>query len=203
MRLLLIMALRNFVLGIGIFVVYLLMLAYGIEAFYSSPQYNDFCTGSESERYYPGKPYPSEYGTNCSTLPRSIREQIDACFVNEGQPIYEYDDAGCTTSMKECNYCNKEFNDARQEYEKRVFVIALIVGIVTLLIGYGMLAAEPVGSALMASGIGAIFYGSMRNWEHLSDILRFLLLFAALILLIWITIRANRPERKKAWQFWK
>ncbi len=197
------MAVRNLVLGIGIFIVYLLMLAYGIEAFYPSPQYDKFCTGSEAGRFYPGKPYLGEPGTNCTALARQAREQIDACFASGGQPVYDYDNAGCAIGLKECNYCNKQFNDARQIYEKRVFVIALIAGIITLLLGYGMLATEPVGSALMASGIGAIFYGSARNWENLSDILRFLLLLAALLLLIWIAIRANRGDKRNRWKFWR
>ena len=87
--------------------------------------------------------------------------------------------------------------------EDQIIVIALIAGIITLLIGYHILKSEPVGSALMASGIGAIFYGSVRNWENLSDIWRFLLLLAALILLILITVRVNRVGAKKRWMFWK
>ena len=84
-----------------------------------------------------------------------------------------------------------------------MFVIALIAGVITLLLGFGVLSVDPVGSALMASGVGAIIYGSARNWENLSNIGRFLLLLAAFILLIWITIRANHIHGKKAWMFWK
>src|SRR3989344_455858 len=183
------MAVRNIVLGLGIFVVYLLMLAYGIEAFYPSPRYNQFCAGSEVGQFYPSKSYPVDVA-QC-TLTRQIREQTDTCYASEGQPVYEYNDSGCMVALKECNYCNKEFNEAVQAHGKSLFVIALIAGIITLLIGYHMLKSEPVGSALMACGIGAIFYGSVRNWENLSDIWRLLLLLAALILLIWITVRVN------------
>ena len=195
------MAVRNIVLGIGIFVVYLLMLAYGIEAFYPSPRYDQFCTGGETRQFYLGKPYPIDVA-QC-TLTQQIREQTDACYASEGQPVYEYNNSGCMVALKECNYCNKEFNEAVQAHGKSLFVIALIAGIITLLIGYHILKSEPVGSALMASGIGAIFYGSVRNWENLSDIWRFLLLLAALILLILITVRVNRVGAKKRWMFWK
>ena len=191
------MAVRNLVLGTGIFIVYVLMLAYGIEAFYSSPEYNGFCKGTGSEKYI----RPFDFG-NC-TFSRTIQEQSDLCYANEGFPDYNYTDAGCVSAIKECNYCSKNFNEASKEHAKIVFFIALIAGIITLLIGYVVLVVEPIGSALIAAGIGAIFYGSVRNWDNLSDVWRFLLLLVALILLIWITVRVNRADNKKRWQFWK
>ncbi len=197
-----IMTIRNGVLGVGIFVVFLLMLAYGIEAFYPSPRYQDFCTDNVIDRFYSGKPFPAEIGTNC-TFSSALQEQLDTCYASDGQPIYKYSDTGCISALKECNYCSTHFTEAQHSYSKRLFVIALLVGMMTLFAGYLTLAAEPVGSALIASGIGAIFYGSARNWENLSGIWRFLLLLTALILLIWITLRVNRVDKKKKWMFWK
>ncbi len=192
------MNIKNLVLGIGIFIVYLLMLGYGIEAFYSSPKYDEFCTGSSNERY-PIKTASIDAGINCS-FNQQLQEQTDQCYKDGGFPIYNYDEKGCTVSIKECNLCNKKFQEAEKIYSKNVFIIALILGIITLFLGYGILYIEPVGSALMASGIGAIFYGSIRNWANLSDIWRFLLLLLALIIIIWIALRINKknkPENRK------
>lgn len=190
------MNVKNLVLGIGIFIVYMLMLGYGIEAFYHSPKYEDFCKNNYGERY-PVKAYPNyaEPGTNC-TFSKSLQEQTDKCSVDGGFAVYNYNDNGCTTELKKCDYCQKDFNNAEKEYSKIVFIIALITGLITLFIGYGILSIEPVGSALMASGIGAIFYGSVRNWANLSDIWRFLLLLVALIFLIWIALRINKQRKK-------
>ena len=185
---------KNIVLGIGIFVVYMLMLGYGIEAFYPSPKYEDFCSAYEFGGRYPVKAYDYGVAENC-TFSRELQGLQDQCYVDGGQPIFEYDDDGCTTSLRECNFCNKEFNDADKSYTKIVFLIALIAGIVTLIVGYAILSVEPVGSALMASGVGAIFYGSVRNWQNLSDVWRFLLLLIALILLIWIAYRLNVSKK--------
>jgi len=186
---------KNLVLGIGIFVVFMFLLHNGIRAFYDSPEYNDFCTLGRIQGYYPDKPIPAAYQNNC-TYSNQIREAEQQCFAGEGQPIYEYDDNGCTISVKECNYCNKEFNDAMKEYNKNVFVIALVAGIIILLVGYFVLSIEPVGSALMASGIGAIIYGTIANWENLGNLGRFLLLLLAFVLLVWIALRLNRPGKK-------
>ena len=84
---------------------------------------------------------------------------------------------------------------ASKGHSRTTFYIALIVGIITLLAGYFALKVEPIGSSVMASGVGALLYGSMGNWAYLSDIWRFLLLVLALALLIWIALRVNRKKK--------
>ena len=148
---------KNLVLAVGIFIVYMLMLGNGIEAFYESPKYDDFC---EIEK------------------PRLVPTEINA------------------TEAAESKECYDNFNDAQDAYSGVVFIITIIAGIATLMIGYSILSVEPVGSALIASGIGAIFYGSAINWRNFSDIWRFLLLAVALVLLIWLNLRLNRKKKK-------
>ncbi len=192
------MNVKNLVLGIGIVIVFALALWQGIEAFYPSPQYDDFCITRAG--LYPEKIYaPQE--TNC-TFSRQLQEQVDECYANQGQPVYEYNDNGCTTALKTCDYCSKDFEEAEKSYSKIIFIISLIVGIITLLIGYMFLNVEPVGSALIGSGIWSIFYGSAWNWRNFSNIWRFLLLLLALIILIWITIKLNL-NREKPFKIWK
>jgi len=194
------MNVKNLVLGIGIFIVYLMMLHYGVEAFYSTPLYENYCSiGDRYSSYYP-KAYPADVGTNC-TFSKTLFDQEQVCVKAGGFVEYDYDDKGCTVSINKCNYCQKEFNEADKSHSQTVFLIALIVGILTLVAGY-FVSMDPVGSALMASGIGAMFYGSTRNWANLSDIWRFLLLVIALVLLIWMAIRIN-SQKKKSWVFWK
>ena len=193
------MNVKNIILGVGIFVVFMLMLGYGIEAFYPSPKYENYCAGDYGR--YSAKAYPDAVEQNCK-FSKTMTENETSCYVNGGSPVFEYDNSGCAIKLKECNLCQKKFNEAQKDYSKVIFIIALVVGIITLFVGYGILSIEPVGSALMASGVGAIFYGSVRNWSNLSDVWRFLLLLIALVLLVWIALRLNRPK-KKSWMFWK
>ena len=153
---------KNLVFGFGIFIVYMLVLAQGIETFYPSPDYEDFCQ-----------------------LPLDLEPRT------EPFPLKEPDLA-----------CEQEFSDARDAWSKNVFIIALIIGIVTLIVGYFVLSAEPVGSALIASGIGAIFYASVTNWRNFTDVWRFLLLLLAFVFLVWLALRLNK-KKKRFWQFWK
>ncbi|HLC54552.1 MAG TPA: hypothetical protein VJK07_02885 [Candidatus Nanoarchaeia archaeon] len=187
------MNVKNLVLGIGIFIVYLLVLNYGIEAFYPSPQYDEFCRGQQG--YY-AEPVPKTIraGVNCTINPSP--QQQDVCARDGGNLVADtYDANGCALTFK-CDMCNKEFNDAQKVHSQKVFIISIIAGIITLLLGYAILTTEPVGSALMASGVGALVYGSIRNWQNLSNIWKFLLLLTALILLIWIAFKINKEGKK-------
>jgi hypothetical protein len=190
---------KNLVLGIGIVIVFMFLLHNGIHAFYSNPEYEQYCNSSLFRMSYPEK-MPYTYGTNC-TYSKELRDAEQTCYDNKGQPIYEYDDNGCQTRVKECNYCQTEYDNAREKYQKNVFIIAIILGIITLIVGYARLSIEPVGSALMASGIGAIMYGTIQNWNNLDNLGRFILLFIAFVILIWIAVKLNTEKEKKG--FWQ
>jgi len=188
---------KNIILGIGIVVIYALVLWQGIEAFYPSPQHDDFCKSS----IFDSGPFvkSADRGTSCN-FTKDLQEQQDQCYTQKGFPVYEYDNNGCTVKIKECNMCNEELNEAQDKHSKAVFVIAIIAGIITLIVGYSILSVEPVGSALMGSGIWAIFWGAAINWRSFSSVLRFLLLLIALVVIIWFALRLNRSEKKNIWQ---
>jgi len=189
---------KNIILGIGIVVIYALVLWQGIEAFYASPQYDDFCTAGRFDAYYPTKPI-AVGEPNCS-FSRELQDKQNQCYADKGQPIFEYDDNGCQIALKTCDYCQRDYDDALDQHSKIVFIVAIIIGVITLIVGYSFLSTEPVGSALIGSGIWAIFWGAAINWRNFSSIWRFSLLLVALILVVWFALRLNRPGRKNVWQ---
>lgn len=193
------MNVKNLVLGIGIIIIYALALWQGIEAFYPSPQYDKFCTAGRFEaNYFPAKPLPN--GEPSCNFSRNLQEEQNKCYAEKGQPIYEYDDKGCAISIKDCDYCQRELEEAQDVYSTRIFIIALIIGIITLIVGYRLASVEPVGTALIGSGVWAIFYGAAINWRNFSNIWRFLLLLVALVVIIYLAMRLNREKEKKG--FW-
>lgn len=183
------MNVKNLVLGIGIFIVFMFVLHNGIRAFYDAPQYEDFCDNNP----FIEKPY--YFSQNCS-YSNELRLQEQECYNLEGYPIYRYDKNGCNISVEKCDFCNRDYENAKKDYNKTIFLISLIIGILVLIVGYAVLYVEPVGSSLMASGIGAVVYGTIVNWENLGNLGRFLLLLLALVILIWIALRLNKGKKK-------
>jgi len=175
---------KNIVLGIGIVVIFALVLWQGIEAFYPSPQFDDYCGNVKIPQSIP----------ELKGLDQSINSTY--CLENNG-----------TWQNGYCDYyfeCQKSLEFDLDTHSKIVFFISLIVALIVFIVGFLILNVEPVGSALLGSGIWAIFYGAVVNWRNISSIWRFVLLFIALILLIFIALRLNRVDKKKKfWKFWK
>lgn len=176
---------RNFVLGLGIFVVYLFVLAAGFRAFYPGPEYNDFCKNNEFS-----KPRLVVPQVDC-TMSIELQNQVSQCYNDNGQPIFSYDENGCESSI-ECITCNKDYESARSSYTNVVFIVSLIIGVLTILVGILILSIEPVGSALIAAGIGAVVYGTIMNWQNFTAVWRFALLFLVLAGLVYFALRLNK-----------
>src|SRR3989344_1903436 len=128
------MNVKNLVLGIGIIIVFGLLLWQGIEAFYPSPQYEVYCNSTRYNYPYPADIKPLGPQENCN-FSRELQDKQNECYNNGGTPIFEYNERGCSVSVKECDYCNKYFNEAQDDYSQIVFIISLIAGIIALFVG--------------------------------------------------------------------
>ena len=179
------MKFKNFVLGVGIFIVFALALFQGLETFYPTPQYDDFCTG------HPG-PIIYKEPTQCSNIP-GLQNRASQCWDSKGEFFYTYDSNGCPIDGV-CDDCRIDYEDALDKHSTKIFIISIVIGILVFVAGLFLLSTEPVGSALMASGIWAVFYGVVKNWRNFTDSWRFLLLFILLIVLIWVALRFNKKH---------
>lgn len=180
------MNVKNMVLGIGIVVVYALALWQGIQAFYPTPEWNDYC---ESDF----RSVPFKDGVQCD-YNRVVEDKAVECNSAGGWFRYEYDENGCVVDGY-CDECQISYNDASDKYSRNVFIISLIVGILTFIVGFLILSVEPVGSSLLASGVWAVFYGTVWNWRNFGTGWRFGLLILVLVVLVWIALRLNRKKK--------
>ncbi len=180
------------ILGAGIFVVFILVMLQGLKTFYPDPERNDFCNF---------KTISSNVGTakDCKFIPEiSLKERH--CYDEiKGEFIWEYDIDGCPINGY-CDLCGKDHEDALDIHSRKVFVISIIIGLLTFVVGLFLLSKEPVGSALMASGIGSVFYGVIVNWRNFDGAWKFLILFILLIILILLALKFNE---KRKWGFFR
>jgi len=170
------MNIKNFVLGIGIVVVFALVLGQGIETFYPGPDWEDYCDRNDKG---------------------VIVNELEC---QEVGGIWEYYDEPINERVGHCDIyseCEEEFDGVRDSHAQKVFFISLIVAVLAFILGYSLLKTEPVGSALILSGVWSVFYGTIINWRNFNDIWRFLILLVLLALLIWLALR---PSKKKG--FW-
>jgi len=142
--------------------------AYAVQAFYSSPEYEDFC-GDETRKV------------------GVIKNESDCINIGGKWSYIENDDfetkvsGWCDVTFK----CRGEYEAVKDIYERNVFFANLIIGIAVFVIAF-FLGLEAVSSGLMGGAVMLIIYGSIRYWGKLSDAWRTLMLGIALGILIWL-----------------
>ena len=83
-------------------------------------------------------------------------------------------------------------NDAlRSFYNRNVFIVLVITGTASLLMGLFM-GVSSVASGFLFGGILNLFIGIVRYWSDMDEYIRFILLGVVLALLIWIGYKKLR-----------
>ncbi len=161
-----------------------------VDALYEEPEYDELC--KPSERPYPEKASPI-YPQQCPPQNSTVQEQqlILQCQDDKGMPDYYIDTQGCATSFKECNYCQRDFNQALQIYNRNVFSIVTPLGLLAIIFGL-FVSLEVIGSGAMFGGILLVAYGTMRYFSDMSKIMRVVVIGIELLLLIIISIKKLR-----------
>ncbi|MEM4271732.1 MAG: hypothetical protein QXD13_01435 [Candidatus Pacearchaeota archaeon] len=173
---------RNFALTIivGVFVAIMVISLFNliVTYIYEGPKYEDYCKGIMSQG-----PYPVKYGVsnevcgNC-TFSKVLQEETDACINKNGIPIYDYDDKGCTSELKECNMCNKEFEDAMKSYNRQTFFIYAAIGFVLIVLGL-FINILLIQIIMLPAGAFLVIEAAVKNFD---DKLLVIIVFSLLII---------------------
>jgi len=76
-----------------------------------------------------------------------------------------------------------------EAYNRNLFIIASISGLIAIVVGGYFVNNESVGSGLIGGGVITILYGLIRYWEYAENILRVVILALILGVLIWVGIK--------------
>jgi hypothetical protein len=88
----------------------------------------------------------------------------------------------------------KEYRAVQKHFQQRLFAFAVPLGLVALLVG-AFMRLPAIGTGLMFGGIFSICDGYFNYWSELADVLKFVSLIVAFILLLFLGYR--RLERKE------
>ena len=172
--------LKNFVLGIAIFLLTMFVAMYGIKTVYTEPKYEDFCKNTLSQ---------IDNRTLC---------------INEGGKWVGYSDYDSKISVQtigRCEapiICNDEFEKENEKHSKNVFISAVPLAILLIALGAFVFRLNPVGVGIMFGGIGTLIYGAGGYWRYADNFLKFIISLIGLIVLIFLAYWFNkRFDRKK------
>lgn len=165
---------------IGIIIVLNLLFNVGVSLFYESPAWEDFCT---QEQVVPAINTQEE----CLNVGGQWVEDgtVDAA----GRPVAVKLDIERTGYCNQYFTCQQEFDDARDVYNKTVFVVLVILGLLAIIAGFVAKQYHVVANGLSLGGVVSLIIASVRYWPSAPDTIRFAILLVALAVLIWFGIK--------------
>ena len=185
------------ILGIGIAIVLAFVIGFGVDTFYKSPEWEDFCgertrfrdvyTKEECEnnggKWEPNRDIkPVTVENNQFLCSKGFQNEDGTFTLNcETKEALDREPGWC-----DVNYvCNNEFEEAEKPYAKNSFIIIIVLGLIAVIIG-SYLKLTSVSAGIMGGGVLVMIYAAMRFWRNLDEYLRFTILVITLGILIWI-----------------
>ena len=177
---------RNFALTIvlGVFVAIMvatlanLVVSYA----YEGPKYEDYCKGFDRGAYPVKYGLTNEVCGNC-TFSKGLQESTERCYADGGIPLYDYDSVGCTSALKECDMCNKEFEKANEIYNRNTFFVYAAMGFVLIVAGL-FVNVLLIQLITLPAGAFLVIEAAVKNFDNkLYVIITFALLIVAAVYL--------------------
>ena len=168
----------NIIVGVFISIMVITLVNLIVSYTYASPEYNNYC--NQSVYSYP-KPYTMPQ-VNC-TFNKTLDDQANQCISDGGNPIYNYNDNGCSTGLQKCDLCQKQFDEATKSYNRNSFFIFALIGFILIVAG---LFASTLLLQIISLPAGAILVieAAIKNFnDKLAVIIVLALLVAAAIYL--------------------
>jgi heme/copper-type cytochrome/quinol oxidase subunit 4 len=161
------MKIVNIILGLGTAIILGALINLGIRAFYPEPVAPDYGMMVKPMIAYPAP---------CAAGDKTCVAQLN---------VYNAEQQAQQDAF---NQKQKEYQDAMRIYNRDVFIIANIVGIVVFIVGFWFvfttaIATQSVPIGIMIAGLWSIIYGYGRGWDSIDDRLKFFvgLVVAALV----------------------
>ncbi len=161
---------------LGIIVVLNLFFAYALKVIYNSPEWDEFCPKDQVvERIDTKEKCLEEGGQWDENIYRGKVYEPDV-IMPEGYCDLYFD-------------CNNAYDEAREDYEKKVFITLVILGVISILIGFFIASIETVAMALSLGGVLTFIVASTRYWQYAGEYLQVGILGLALLVLIYLGIK--------------
>jgi hypothetical protein len=160
------MKIVNFVLGLATAVILAALITLGIAAFYPAP-------------------VAPNYPNNAVVAPIAPCPSNDIACLNNNTQI----EAQQQAAQDQYNNAETAYESATSVYNRNLFIVANVVGIVFFALGFWLvfgvaLASNAVPVGIMLAGLWSIMYGYVRGWGSVGDQLKFFIGLVIAVLVI-------------------
>lgn len=174
----------KWILIISIMIVLNLFFNYAVSIVYKEPKFDQFCK-PEQVNVVP---------TNRNECVSKGGQWTESASLESNQNNQQTADPKSvnTKVISSCDLnftCSKNFETALNLYNRNVFILLIIFGIISLLLGFWLSQFTAVSLGLSLGGVLSLIIGSTRYWTQMSDYIRLIILGIALGLLVWLGIK--------------
>jgi hypothetical protein len=167
---------------IALIVVLNLFFNYAITLVYPSPQFENFCPSRQVENMPTTQEECLAVGGQWN---QRISPEAPAAKTPTTAPLTE---SYCNTTYS----CQNSFNNAENTYNRSVFIVLVILGIASLVIGTLLKTSDAISAGLSLGGVLSLIIASARYWTEAANILKVVILAVALVALIWLGLKKFR-----------
>jgi len=157
-------------LSIAIILLLNLFFAVAIQVVYPQPEYTNFCVEKQT---------------------RTLINDEATCLQEGGQwnPMVPSRAGEPEGYCNEQFTCSNDYQDARETYSQNVFVTLVVLGALSLILGYFLRISPAVSAGLSYGGVLTFVIAAMRYWDSAGDIVRLGIVALALAALIVIGVK--------------
>ncbi|MEK7613937.1 MAG: hypothetical protein AAB439_03645 [Patescibacteria group bacterium] len=161
-------------LSIGIIIILNLFFAVAIQTVTPEPKFEDFCVQQQV---------------------RPVLDSEESCVAVGGQWNPPYTDVKPVDLSEPKGYCNEfftcqmEYEDERKAYSQNVFVALVVLGALSIGLGFVLRMSPAVSAGLSYGGVLSFIIASVRYWEAAGDYIRLGIVGLALIVLVYIGVK--------------
>lgn len=151
---------------------------------YESPQYDKYCNvTNQFNTAYPAKIYPGAVCSGNCTFNAVLDNEAQACSNGGGSPFYQYDSSGCAVSLKGCDMCSKNWEEANKVYNRNTFFVYALIGFILIALGL-FIPTLLLQIITLPAGAFLVIEAAVKNFDNkLYVIITFGLLIVAAIYL--------------------
>ncbi len=175
---------KTVALALAIVVVFNLFVHMGLNTFYPSPQFDDFCPQEEAV------PQTQEQCETDGGKWLTPGEVTDTRFEPARVPSLATTEPYCDATYT----CRQAFEDANEVYRRNAFIVWVVAGFIALVAGQMIAGSAAVSSGLTFGGVLSFIIGATGYWSNMDEVLRFIILGVVLVVLIWLGYRKARKN---------
>jgi len=171
---------------IAIVLVINLFVGYAVSVIYQEPQYENFCPADITNQTYNTQAECLAVGGQWNQTASVAQEPTTTKGITApGPQVISY----CNPTFS----CENSYDKANTNYDRNVFATLVILGVLMIVLGFVLKGNEVLSYGFSLAGVLSFLIASVRYWSAADDIVKLIILAAALAALIYLAYKKFTP----------